>query len=311
MSLFNIYLKNYYYYFFLFDMSNERNLLLTFITWNVAANTPTASVIEQLKVLSADSPELIFFNIQELDEQEFATPYGVPKRFELWESAAEEAFKDRHQIYFTEECGAVGLIILKKIGSNLAVKQTDTQVNQFENAQRNKASIAVNLQLQLNSSSFNLSVIGNHLEAYQEMYDERNREWVFVDSCSGCGNYTVMMGDLNYRVDLPYEEAIEKANKNDYTSLLKHDQLKRAQTEFKQINQYEEAEIRFRPTYKYDLNSDIYDTSYKRRIPSFTDRILVKTMNGIPKPIFREYNRMESTFSDHRPVYLKMEIPIM
>ena len=292
-------------------MSNERNILLSFITWNVAANTPTDAVVEQLKVLSADSPEMIFFNIQELDECEFVTQQGVPKRFVLWENTAEEAFKESYQIYLTEEMGAVGLIILKKIGSKLKVKNVDApQTTQFENVQINKASISVNLQIQVNSTSFNLAVIGNHLEAYQEEYDERNKEWLFVDSCSGCGNYTVMMGDLNYRVDLPYEEAIEIANKNDYATLLKHDQLKRAQTEFAQINRYKEAEITFKPTYKYDLNSDTYDTSQKRRIPSFTDRILVKTVDGVPPPIFKEYNRLESTFSDHRPVYLKLEIPI-
>lgn len=35
-----------------------------------------------------------------------------------------------------------------------------------------------------------------------------------------------------------------------------------------------EEQIRFPPTYKFDVNTDTYDTSKKARIPSWTDRIL-------------------------------------
>lgn len=61
-----------------------------------------------------------------------------------------------------------------------------------------------------------------------------------------------------------------------------------------------EGPLNFRPTYKFDKNSDVYDTSKKRRIPAWTDRILFK-----PKFVdLLSYScATEIRTSDHRPVY--------
>eukprot|EP00344_Euplotes_crassus_P011123 CAMPEP_0197019178 /NCGR_PEP_ID=MMETSP1380-20130617/80546_1 /TAXON_ID=5936 /ORGANISM="Euplotes crassus, Strain CT5" /LENGTH=302 /DNA_ID=CAMNT_0042446547 /DNA_START=699 /DNA_END=1607 /DNA_ORIENTATION=+ len=77
---------------------------------------------------------------------------------------------------------------------------------------------------------------------------------------------------------------------------------------------YKEMPIRFLPTYKYDKNSNIYDTSKKKRIPAWTDRILwyhnEEESGGrgskYISPIL--YERRETTFSDHRPVVAYFEI---
>ena len=37
---------------------------------------------------------------------------------------------------------------------------------------------------------------------------------------------------------------------------------------------FEEGEVNFAPTYKYDLFCDDYDTSEKQRTPAWTDRVL-------------------------------------
>lgn len=42
----------------------------------------------------------------------------------------------------------------------------------------------------------------------------------------------------------------------------------------KLFKNYNENEISFFPTYKFDKNTDQYDTSQKQRVPSWTDRIL-------------------------------------
>ena len=39
---------------------------------------------------------------------------------------------------------------------------------------------------------------------------------------------------------------------------------------------FDEGELNFKPTYKYNDNSYDYDTSKKLRVPSWTDRILYK-----------------------------------
>lgn len=62
---------------------------------------------------------------------------------------------------------------------------------------------------------------------------------------------------------------------------------------------YSEARITFLPTYKYDIGTDVYDTSEKARIPAWCDRILRKGDN------IRQinYDCAPLRFSDHRPVY--------
>lgn len=61
---------------------------------------------------------------------------------------------------------------------------------------------------------------------------------------------------------------------------------------------FSEGELSFRPTFKYDKECDVYDTSKKMRVPSWTDRILFKPDQC--KLLY--YNRREHMFSDHRPV---------
>lgn len=67
---------------------------------------------------------------------------------------------------------------------------------------------------------------------------------------------------------------------------------------------YSEARITFPPTYKYDLNSDTYDTSEKARIPAWCDRVLRKGDN------IRQihYDAAPLRFSDHRPVYATFQV---
>lgn len=67
---------------------------------------------------------------------------------------------------------------------------------------------------------------------------------------------------------------------------------------------YSEARITFSPTYKYDLNSNQYDTSEKARIPAWCDRVLRKGDN------IRQihYDAAPLRFSDHRPVYATFQV---
>lgn len=68
-----------------------------------------------------------------------------------------------------------------------------------------------------------------------------------------------------------------------------------------------EGEISFIPTYKYDIDSDVYDTSKKRRVPSYTDRILYKQPPEPDLITLQQYDTIqEIRISDHRPVFLNL-----
>lgn len=67
------------------------------------------------------------------------------------------------------------------------------------------------------------------------------------------------------------------------------------------LENFTEPPLNFRPTYKYDLNSDEYDTGKKQRIPSWTDRILYMTNDQLSCVAYNSEDSIRT--SDHRPVY--------
>ena len=120
----------------------------------------------------------------------------------------------------------------------------------------------------------------------------------------------VLNGDLNYRIDTMGRDTVVKhIYQNNLSRLLERDQLlltKRKNPGFR-LRAFQESEIRFAPTYKYNLQSDDYDTSEKRRAPAWCDRILYR---GLGKVRMEEYRRWEVKVSDHRPVsgFLRMRV---
>jgi len=89
--------------------------------------------------------------------------------------------------------------------------------------------------------------------------------------------------------------------------LLQNDQL-RARIRSKSIFvDFEEAPITFPPTYKFDLGTNIYDTSEKMRVPSWTDRILFRGQNIEAIA----YNSVPIDTSDHKPVTGVFSVPVL
>ena len=125
---------------------------------------------------------------------------------------------------------------------------------------------------------------------------------------------------MNFRCDgFSSAEAKQVAARNDIYALRSADQLCTGKSGDALLWRFHEDEINFLPTFKYDKNSALYDTSKKQRVPSYTDRILFSINEGhpvedyqLPAPhkqrvngnqVFVDfYNRRESLFSDHRPV---------
>lgn len=112
----------------------------------------------------------------------------------------------------------------------------------------------------------------------------------------------ILNGDLNYRIDtMGRDTVIKSIHSENYTRLLERDQLlvsRRRNPGFR-LRAFDESPIRFAPTYKYDPNSNKYDTSEKHRAPAWCDRILYRGSGKI-KQI--GYQRHELQISDHRPV---------
>ena len=111
----------------------------------------------------------------------------------------------------------------------------------------------------------------------------------------------VINGDLNYRIDTMGRDTVVNAVKsNNLSKLLERDQLlasKRKNPWFR-LRAFHELPLTFAPTYKYDVGTDTYDTSEKKRAPAWCDRLLYRGLRV--KQL--DYRRHEVRVSDHRPV---------
>jgi hypothetical protein len=109
-----------------------------------------------------------------------------------------------------------------------------------------------------------------------------------------------LSGDLNYRIDVKFSEAVSRVQAQEWSHLHLHDQLLQQKQKNPQfvLRAFNESELRFAPTYKYDPGTDTYDTSSKHRTPAWCDRILWRGRHV--RQLF--YKRNECRVSDHRPI---------
>ncbi|KAF0722994.1 hypothetical protein Ae201684_018069 [Aphanomyces euteiches] len=118
-------------------------------------------------------------------------------------------------------------------------------------------------------------------------------------------------GDLNYRIDGTRRMIDNLLERNFHDVLLVNDQLRKEMLAGRVFQRFREGPLHFRPTYKFDKGSHVYDSSPKQRIPSWTDRILF--LSTTPKAIVqRAYeSHMEIKTSDHRPVTAIFDVEFM
>lgn len=147
---------------------------------------------------------------------------------------------------------------------------------------------------------------------------------ISLDDCLDTENFSlklkdhdvvILFGDLNFRVDLKFDESIKILNEEKLSELLRYDQY------FKNgvINDMIEGEIKFPPSYKFktddEKDQDESDSPYskhKNRTPSWCDRILFKQNYLIKNQIeVIDYNYIpEVKLSDHKPVYTIFSIRV-
>ncbi|XP_038013634.1 inositol polyphosphate 5-phosphatase K isoform X1 [Motacilla alba alba] len=96
-------------------------------------------------------------------------------------------------------------------------------------------------------------------------------------------------GDLNFRIaDYGIHFVRESINNKRFSLLWEKDQLNMAKKKEAFLKEFKEGPLQFKPTYKFDLDSEVYDTreqkslfwfNEKKRKPAWTDRILWKVKN--------------------------------
>lgn len=118
-------------------------------------------------------------------------------------------------------------------------------------------------------------------------------------------------GDMNYRIDLRRDAVIADIKAGNFQHLISQDQLLKEMKLNRgfRLRTFMEGPLNFAPTYKYDRRSDEYDTSEKRRVPAWCDRVLWRSRE--PARVQQlHYRRWEPNVSDHRPVSAAFRIEV-
>ncbi|KAK9312764.1 Endonuclease/exonuclease/phosphatase [Lipomyces starkeyi] len=118
-----------------------------------------------------------------------------------------------------------------------------------------------------------------------------------------------ILGDLNYRLAMDRSDISQLVAKNDYDALLFWDQLRNEIKEGSVLVGFQEGPISFQPTYKYDIGTNVFDTSEKARVPAYTDRILYTTYPSLAQLDYETF--MHYISSDHKPVAATFELRTM
>ena len=115
-------------------------------------------------------------------------------------------------------------------------------------------------------------------------------------------------GDLNFRINGTREVVDGMLANHMHDALLCNDELIMLMRFNRNFFGFAEGPLNFFPTYKFDPKSDHYDSSQKRRVPSWTDRILYKT--DTTTQVLSYCSAPGIRTSDHRPVYATFQARI-
>ncbi|KAI8905732.1 Endonuclease/exonuclease/phosphatase [Powellomyces hirtus] len=285
-----------------------------------------------------DQPDIIVVGFQELVDLESkkvtakqllkgtkkSQQSHLDHRFKLWREALIKAVKDAQPklAYRLLECRQlVGLFQCVFIKESEGARLKDVAVDMVKTGLKgyhgNKGGIATRFVLDDSSFCF----VNCHLAAHQNQISARNNdvatilkdahfpprpayEGIFIGGGDGSmvldHENVFWSGDLNYRIDMARERVIELVAQQDWATLQEHDQLLHQMM----INPsfglrgFVERPLDFAPTFKYDVGTDRYDSSEKRRVPSWCDRVLYCSHHVVQT----SYVRYETCLSDHRPI---------
>ncbi|KAF7687574.1 phosphatidylinositol 4,5-bisphosphate 5-phosphatase A [Silurus meridionalis] len=170
-----------------------------------------------------------------------------------------------------------------------------------------------------------------HLPAHMENSEKRMEDFESIlqqqqfegQAAMGVLDHDVVFwfGDLNFRIeDLEMHVVKSAIDTNKLSLLWEKDQLNMAKDTETVLEGFQEGPLKFPPTYKFDVGTDTYDTSGKKRKPAWTDRILWRmrpmapassaskrsSVSGLTSGtrVIQHFYRshMEYTVSDHKPV---------
>lgn len=190
---------------------------------------------------------------------------------------------------------------------------------------------AVGVSFMFNGTSFGF--VNSHLTSGSEKKLRRNQNYINILRFLNLGDkklnpfdithrftHLFWLGDLNYRVEFPSTEAeyiVTKIKQQQYQELLNKDQLSMEKNDGKVFLHFDEEEITFAPTYRFERDTrekyaytKAKATGTKYNLPSWCDRVLRKSY-PLVHVVCQAYGCTNDIMtSDHSPVFASFEVGV-
>lgn len=319
-------------------------------TWNVNAKGKDYEALDDWLCADwgkAGSPDLVAVGFQEivdLNAVNVAVDNKTQQRSQFWSEHILGTLNRREPYVLVMQRSMVGLLVCVycKAGHHQRVRYVSSASVGVGvmGMMGNKGGVSVRLQFYDSTMVF----VCTHLAAHRENVTGRNADfanvlnktnfdvgeeairevirsgslshWVIGSSTVGVTDHDMVfwLGDLNYRIDesMMTEKVLQLAEKGVLDELRTLDQLNVERAAGRVFEGFEEAPLHFRPTYKYQPGTHMYEQrpDKKLRAPAWCDRILWMAQ----EPQFVQqltYNRSEMpNCSDHKPVYSTMRVTV-
>ncbi|EGR30561.1 hypothetical protein IMG5_129210 [Ichthyophthirius multifiliis] len=326
------------------EFLEEKNLNVFICTWNVNCFEPYHTKFDFQKIFCKNNQksELVIFCMQELVEANAKNIMvsTIEKSNTITNWIESLLYNLGPQDYFlVGQYSMVGIQTLifaqKNIKNNLSDIEFDYVKCSFT---KTKGSVIVrfrlfdtslcilNCHLQHGGEKTIQNLVNIHDQAFQQ-----ERMSTYKKQPVWKSDKIFLVGDLNFRLnnEIKYEDVLQeistinqcqnkKQQKLLYDKLLQYDQLNffKNSNQFQILQKYKEGQILFLPTYKLNVNTDVYDISKKQSVPCWCDRILYCDMeneqnnNSYISEDFKLYESVNVNHSDHKPVVALIQVKV-
>ncbi|XP_034608828.1 inositol polyphosphate 5-phosphatase K isoform X4 [Trachemys scripta elegans] len=319
------------------DLEIMKNLRLHLVTWNVGTASPPPDVTSLLQLSSqGPSMDMYVIGLQEVNSK-------------IINFLSDLAFDDPWSIFFMTVFSPLGYIKLSSVrmqGLLLLVFVKHAHIPFIRDIHThytrtglygywgNKGGVTIRMSLYGHMICFMNCHLPAHIENAEQRLDDFEKilemQQFEDENVPNILDHDILFwfGDLNFRIaDYGIHFVRESISNSRYNLLWEKDQLNMAKKKEAFLQEFIEGPLQFKPTYKFDLHSDVYDTrgqktlfwfNGKKRKPAWTDRILWRVKNLSQHPsedgdlsegeqtisvtLNNYISHMSYGISDHKPV---------
>uniref|UniRef100_A0A8C3JPS2 Phosphatidylinositol 4,5-bisphosphate 5-phosphatase A n=1 Tax=Calidris pygmaea TaxID=425635 RepID=A0A8C3JPS2_9CHAR len=306
----------------------DGSFCITVVTWNVGTAMPPNDVTSLLHLNTGETNDvdMIAIGLQEVNSK-------INKRLkdalftDQWSELFMDALSPFHFVLVsTVRMQGVILLVFAKYYHLPFLQdiQTDCTRTGLGGYWGNKGGVSIRLSIFGHMVCF----LNCHLPAHLEKTEQRKEDFATIlhmqqfegHAASGILDHDLVFwfGDLNFRIESLDIRFVKYAiDSNILSQLWEKDQLNIAKSTWSVLSGFQEGPLNFPPTFKFDVGTNKYDSSAKKRKPAWTDRILWKIKSpsvglgaggrrpsrGVVSVSQLCYcSHMEYTVSDHKPV---------